>query len=398
MTMFGNSRHCQSRGEEDSQDSDDESVSESLSHFSQVDAAGVRVPAMPASAKTPYAGVRAWLLRRAGVNMSKDGRSVFNYNPGMLTRGCRFLGVLAVVPSICGCAFHVQMLYIYMWSLFWVLALSDSLPGQKERGRLDEVARSCNDNFAPLTRFVLGLYISLSLTMTYYRNRSFFGTVFGSSLGFSQMVAAWVRSPDDQPATRASARAAQQLLVRWVNAAYRLMVLEVRGVDEDTIGWELIERKLLSEPEWKHIANFDSRCTHIYQWTNNVLLDLVRAGYIPYPLLLDRMNHEVDAMRAANVWGLPSLPIPYTLLITAMVKINLFFMACSQAGNIVILWPTGMPLDSYHAVIVAYAPVLGILSDIFLQNFLYQGMLDLHGWIYSPNGGCCLGICRQTIS
>jgi len=101
---------------------------------------------------------------------------------------------------------------------------------------------------APLTRFVLGLYVSLSLSMTYYKNRSCFGTIFGSSMGVSQMVAAWVRSPNGTPETCASARSSQHLLVRWVNAAFRLMVLEVRGIGETTIGTEMMETGLFRGP------------------------------------------------------------------------------------------------------------------------------------------------------
>merc|ERR1712187_1107920 len=74
-----------------------------------------------------------------------------------------------------------------------------------------------------------------------------------------------------------------------------------------------------------------------------------------------------------------------------MVKIFLFVMTCREAGAIVCLWPVGLPTGSFHDVMVAYLPVLGVLTDIFLQTFLYQGLLDLHGCLYSPNGGERLG-------
>lgn len=122
-----------------------------------------------------------------------------------------------------------------------------------------------------------------------------------------------------------------------------------------------------------------------------MLLDLVQAGYIHHPVLLDKMNHEIDAMRGANVWGLPSLPVPYTLIITAMVKIFLFVMVCKEAGAIVCLWPVGFPMDSFRNVCIAFMPVIGVVADIFGQTCLYQGLLDLHGWLYSPNGGERLG-------
>jgi len=42
----------------------------------------------------------------------------------------------------------------------------------------------------------------------------------------------------------------------------------------------------------------------------------------------------------------------------------------------------GMALVKVNAVLVA---------DLLVTNFLYQGMLDLHGMLYSPNGGEYLG-------
>jgi len=254
------------------------------------------------------------------------------------------------------------------------------------------MAQGCFAQISGLTRFVLGLYISLSLSRTYYANRSVFGTVFGSTMGFAQQVAAWVQAPKDHSNSESKAQCAQYLLVRWVNAAYRLLVLEVRGgLDAESIGATLVQKQLLTDREWSHIAGRTSRATHIYQWVNNVLVDLVKAGYIQDTYLLVSMHEEIDKMRGANVWGLPSLPLPYTLMITAMVKIHLFFMAAYQGGNLRRFWPETMTLDSAWDIERAVVPVVAVLFEMFIQNFIYQGMLDLHGWLYSPNGGELLG-------
>merc|ERR1711924_69838 len=100
------------------------------------------------------------------------------------------------------------------------------------------------------------------------------------------------------------AHRAQALLVRWMNAAYRLLVLEVRGGTADAIGEELVQAKgLLTAQEWEHVQELSSRATHIYQWVNNVCADLAHSGYLSSPHLLVAINADVDACRGANVWG-----------------------------------------------------------------------------------------------
>eukprot|EP00966_Prymnesium_polylepis_P199071 4613140-Prymnesium_polylepis.1 len=129
-----------------------------------------------------------------------------------------FLRLYICAPQFFTRGWCLQTLVIYGWVAFFALVISDSPSGGSmdgTRGRVDQIAEMCFSQIAGLTRFVLGLYISLALARTYYANRSVFGTVFGSSMGFTQMVAAWVRSPDESAASRTSALRAQALLVRW---------------------------------------------------------------------------------------------------------------------------------------------------------------------------------------
>jgi len=250
---------------------------------------------------------------------------------------------------------------------------------------LDAMIEMCWSQYATLTRFVLGLYASLALAQTYYANRAVFGVTFGSSLGATQMIAAWIRSPDGTAAQRASAKRAQTLLVRWLNAAFRLLVLELRGVPAPDIGKALMAKQLLTEREWTHLEYRTSRATHIYQWASNVVASLASSQYVPAPWV-SALNAELNLLRGANVWGLPSLPYPYQMLITTMVKVYLLFMACVRGGTLRRAWPGAASADGTDVL-----SVLAVLFDVFLSAFLYQGLLDLHGWLYSPNAGEKIG-------
>merc|ERR1719498_539143 len=101
------------------------------------------------------------------------------------------------------------------------------------------------EHLEKLTPFVLGLFISLMIAKTYYANRGMFGTLFGRSLAFAQMVVAWVRAPSANQ--KAAAVRAQHLLIRWTNAAFRLMVCECKdGVRKDMLEQDMLNSDLLT--------------------------------------------------------------------------------------------------------------------------------------------------------
>jgi len=257
-------------------------------------------------------------------------------------------------------------------------------------GPVDTRVMALHDELGSLTRFVLGLFVSLAIAKTYFANRQEFGVLFGRTLGFSQMVVAWVQPPMVQN-SGSNAINAQKLLIRWANAGFRLLVLEVRDKDVDEIGDDMVQRSLLTDLEWSHIKDVPSRATHIYQWINNVLYQLMRAGYIHDTILLQRMHEQVDDMRAANVWGLPSLPVIYTLMITSLVKIHLFVAACHYGCVLRKTCLTHKQYDAEHPWQIHKLPLIQLHFHMFLENFLYQGLLDLLGALYSPNGGMLLG-------
>mmetsp|Transcript_42722 Transcript_42722/g.74291 ORF Transcript_42722/g.74291 Transcript_42722/m.74291 type:complete len:197 (+) Transcript_42722:3-593(+) len=150
----------------------------------------------------------------------------------------------------------------------------------------------------------------------------------------------------------------------------------------------MIEKNLLTKGEWEKIEKLASRCTHIYQWMSNVLTDLFEHGFIKDGTQLVHMCTQVDEMRGANVWGLPSLPIPYTQIITQMVKMHVLMLACNN----------GMLAGEQFAQIDAIGfkgHNLGVLIilhlDLAFHHYLYQGLLDLHGALYNPNAGIWLG-------
>merc|ERR1711972_1229695 len=95
-----------------------------------------------------------------------------------------------------------------------------------------------------------------------------------------------------------------------------------------------------------------------------------------------------DNMRGANVWGLPSLPIAYTQIITHMVKMHLMMLALNNAA----LATNHIERDGGFAADASNIIVLVILHlDLAFHHYLFQGMLDLHGALYNPNAGLLLG-------
>merc|ERR1712107_759709 len=134
---------------------------------------------------------------------------------------------------------------------------------------------------------------------------------------------------------------------------------------------------------WDHIRELPSRCTHIYQWMNNILYALRSSGYIS-DFLMVRMNTQIDDMRGANVWGLPSLPFPYTMLITHMVKVHLLFISCLGGVDLRQAYEQG-DLNSH------WVTFLRVHFELLFYNYLFQGLLDLHGILYNPNSGSLLG-------
>lgn len=317
------------------------------------------------------------LLRNAGVKLAKDGKSVFNYNPGKYSAGFNWALALTVMPALLTRSSMIQFVFLLGLLHFWVWVVSNP---QDEYA--DSMIHNCYDQISDLTRFVLGLFVSLILSRTYYANRSMFGTLFGRSMGLSQMVAAWIKAPGDNPEAVTQADVARKLIVRWANASFRLMWLETGILSTaEELGNDMIDNGLMTEAEWKHVASLSSRCTHIYQWMNNVLVQLLDAGYICDPILLNRMHEQIDDMRAANVWGLPSLPIPYVTIVTIMVKFHLIAAALAGGADV------RMAIDANGTWVATLIPQL----DLLLQSFLFQGLLDLHGLLYNPNQGLLLG-------
>lgn len=310
-----------------------------------------------------------------GVSLSADNKAVLNYNPGIFQAGVNFLLALPFLPGLqtIFSAHLLQLLCLYGVMHFYWHAAGEDFPANM-------YIQACYDNVAGLSRFVLGLFISLVLSRTYYANRGVFGTVFGSTMGCVQMVCAYVRVPPSlsgNPEAKRGCKQTQDLIIRFMNAAFRLMWLEaVPGRMPDDIGEEMLREKLLTEAEWSKIKDLKSRCTHIYQWVANLLGDLCESSYLTPPILACVML-EVDKCRGANVWGLPSLPILYTHMITHMVKIHLLFLALADGASL-----TGT--DDFWTIVVIH-------FDLAVQHYLFQGALDLHGSLYNPNAGIFLG-------
>ena len=81
-----------------------------------------------------------------------------------------------------------------------------------------------------LVGFVVGGFISQALAKTYYAGRSQSGNVYSQTIALASMVASYLHpsNPDDQEEA-AEVQDTRKLLVRWMNAAFRLMYLKNRG-------------------------------------------------------------------------------------------------------------------------------------------------------------------------
>jgi len=333
---------------------------------------------------------RRAVLLWTGVKLAKDGKSIFNYNPGIFHNGLNFLLALPLLPSFVSRGHFAQAMLLLALMQFQIFVGSDAT--SKGLGMFDQQIEWCYKNLSGLSRFVLGLFVSLVLSKTYYANRGVFGTVFGCSMGLAEMVVAWVRPPlalrGDRDAQEC-AKKAQDLLVRWINAGFRLMWLEVvPGLSTEEIAKDILKEGLLTEKEWKKVEKLSSRCTHIYQWIANVLLDLYEKQYIISSQQLVKMTTQVDNMRGANVWGLPSLPIAYTQLITHMVKVHLLLLAFNNGGCGAMHYAIGREqgFTERRIMLIVFTHL-----DVIFHNYLFQGLLDLHGALYSPNAGVFLG-------
>merc|ERR1712217_254284 len=143
-----------------------------------------------------------------------------------------------------------------------------------------------------------------------------------------------------------------------------------------------VAENLLEQAEWDKIAGLSSRCTHIYQWISNVLSDLTDRGYVGSYNQLVMMQKQVDDMRGANVWGLPSLPITYTQIITHMVKMHVLMLAINNGALArITLEKCGADGCNVQDIIV----IILLHADLCFHNYLFQGLLDLHGALYNPN-------------
>ena len=93
-------------------------------------------------------------------------------------------------------------------------------------------------------------------------------------------------------------------------------------------------------------------------------------------------------MRGANVWGLPSLPITYTQLVTHMVKMHVFILALNNGSMFAALVQQADTTGWNFSRVVCLMLLFG---DLAFHHYLFQGFLDLHGALYSPNSGTLLG-------
>jgi hypothetical protein len=251
-----------------------------------------------------------------------------------------------------------------------------------------------------LVRFILGMFASLVVANTYSKNRGLLGTVFAKVLGFGMMCATYIRpvNPND-PGEKEEVERIKKYLVRLSNAGFRLMWIECRGEDGVMVdgkhsvgddrsrgtggtGVPHLMDGLLTTQEWQQIQHLESRITYLWQWCADCVADCTERGYIKDYNITVMMHNHLEELRGANVWGLPSLPYPYVLVVTILVKIYLILVALREGvtmGSVV-------AAANHHGWDAsAYWLMAMICMYISVTNFIYQGLLDLHSMLKDPN-------------
>jgi hypothetical protein len=251
-----------------------------------------------------------------------------------------------------------------------------------------------------LVRFILGMFASLVIANTYSKNRGLLGTVFAKVLGFSMMVSTYIRPVNrDDPVEKQEVEHIQKYLVRLSNAGFRLMWIECRGEDGGMVdgthtdgsdrsrgtggsGRPHLMDGLLTKEEWQQIQHLESRITYIWQWCADCIADCTERGYIKDYHITVMMHNQLEELRGANVWGLPSLPYPYVFVVTFIVKVYLILAAMREGVTMgTIVSSAGeFGWDSTHYGLMAL-----IIFYVSITNFLYQGLLDLHSLLKDPN-------------
>lgn len=105
------------------------------------------------------ADYKAKLLSNAGVKLSKDGKCIYNYNPQHFQAVFNWAFAAAVLPQVFLRSLWLQLGHLYFIAHSWRVFTP--------HGSIDTMAIECYSEIAPLSRFVLGLYVSLVLGKTY---------------------------------------------------------------------------------------------------------------------------------------------------------------------------------------------------------------------------------------
>lgn len=246
-------------------------------------------------------------------------------------------------------------------------------------------------NLGTLCRFVLGLFVSLALARTYYSNRALLGTTFSCVLGLGMMTASHIRPIDELDVDQvAEVKEIHKTLVRWGNAGFRLMYLENRGDDKAMVksGRPDMMEGLLTDEEWAEISPLPSRCTYIWQWYGQLINECQHQGYISNSHNAQQFHQRLETLRGANVWGLPSLPYPYVLLVTIMVKVTLLTEAFSVGTSLCVVVDIATDYGWKLSEVVVFA---SMILYVLVCNLAYQGLLELHSILCNPNGDKYIG-------
>ena len=119
--------------------------------------------------------------------------------------------------------------------------------------------------------------------------------------------------------------------------------------------------------------------------------------YIRSYYIAGEMHKKLEILRGANVWGLPSIPYPYSLVVTIMVKWYLILSAVKTGTDLVPVLFQTMDFITYSGNFENFFEY-GLMDmmlygmcfvfsffGLFVECLLYQGLLDLHTLLRDPN-------------
>ena len=320
----------------------------------------------------PICGGYAQAYVRNGINV-RHGTGIFGSVARLLSYDPEYVRELSFFTVLDLTVF--SSIWFWLQSAFYmsITIMLYLLPYDEEFGAsLYQVLELLDDGFRSLLAFVLGGFVSLSVS-TWKERRTNYASLIGSSRTLLLLFASLLEpTPHDTERDLLARRAAKRTLGRYVLLATELAVLKACAQMDTAAGKLHLERyDLLQEGEWAAMAAGD-RHTAVYGWILKLSKRLAGRGMLSQQELKSITDAVVAARGQAN--DLMSslnrdVPYPYAQMVGLMMR---FYIT----------------LASMRFGIVAKTRVGGIKAFGLLANFMYVliflGLHDIFKTLHNP--------------